>query len=121
MKTRKLSDAQTSVINILKSGGSLSSNKTSTLIWLLDHEGTHIVIHAGTFLGLVRRHIVVIDKIIGGKRYYRLDTSHKQVLELREWPCPECETGEMQQIGYTTPSGLTHYECSDCSYTTCFP
>lgn len=41
--------------------------------------------------------------------------------ERGEWPCGQCEGGEMKQEGYTSPSGLTTYQCTVCSHRETFP
>ena len=39
----------------------------------------------------------------------------------RELPCPECEDGELYQVGYTQPNGTENFECDKCGYTISFP
>lgn len=41
--------------------------------------------------------------------------------EEREFPCSECETGEMKQVGMTQPNGQVNYECSSCGNTESYP
>lgn len=39
----------------------------------------------------------------------------------REWPCSECETGEMKQEGCTSPNGTTTYTCTNCGHSERYP
>jgi hypothetical protein len=39
----------------------------------------------------------------------------------REWPCPDCDAGEMVQDGFTQPNGLVTYVCNECSHTETYP
>lgn len=39
----------------------------------------------------------------------------------REFPCTECETGEMEFYGGGGPNGITTYQCTECGHQTTFP
>lgn len=39
----------------------------------------------------------------------------------REFPCTECDTGELMPVGFTKPNGQTDYECNICEHRTSFP
>jgi predicted RNA-binding Zn-ribbon protein involved in translation (DUF1610 family) len=39
----------------------------------------------------------------------------------REFPCDQCETGEMKIEGYTSPSGTETFKCAECGHTATFP
>lgn len=39
----------------------------------------------------------------------------------REFPCTECETGEMQFYSGGGPSGISTYQCTECGHQTTFP
>jgi len=41
--------------------------------------------------------------------------------DCRDWPCEQCEDGEMVQDGGTSPSGTTTYRCNSCGVTATFP
>lgn len=38
-----------------------------------------------------------------------------------EWPCVECDDGEMVQDGGVSPQGTTRYKCKSCGHTVTFP
>ena len=42
-------------------------------------------------------------------------------LKSRELPCENCDTGDMKQIGFTSPNGTIKYECDTCSHEQSFP
>lgn len=43
------------------------------------------------------------------------------VIDKREHPCSQCETGEMVTKGYTQPNGQQNYECTVCGHEESFP
>lgn len=45
----------------------------------------------------------------------------KKKEDTREFPCTDCETGEMVQVGMTQPNGQQNFECDYCGHTTSFP
>jgi hypothetical protein len=46
---------------------------------------------------------------------------HPVPKEEREFPCPQCDTGELMAVGFTHPNGQADYECNICGHTTSFP
>lgn len=43
------------------------------------------------------------------------------VADRREWPCDECDTGEVFAVVGPYPNGQTDFECNTCGYKVSFP
>lgn len=43
------------------------------------------------------------------------------VKDNREFPCPSCETGELEADGFTQPNGQSDYTCNVCGHKTSYP
>lgn len=39
----------------------------------------------------------------------------------REFPCDECDDGELKPVGFVQPNGCQKYECDSCGHETSFP
>jgi DNA-directed RNA polymerase subunit RPC12/RpoP len=46
---------------------------------------------------------------------------HPSPKEEREFPCPDCETGELLPMGFTKPNGQTDYQCNNCGHNESYP
>lgn len=62
----------------------------------------------------------------GRKRYRAYDgggawAEPEELEPLPDLPCDDCQVGEMQQDGGTTPNGTTYYKCSICGHRVGFP
>jgi len=76
---------------------------------------------------LVSRKVDVwTSRRVGRKRhrYYNPDGDWADPEELEpipDNPCSDCQVGEMQQVGGTSPNGTTRYRCAVCGRTESFP